>query len=49
MSPQGLRGGPDTTWIAVLAAELTHLANVGRADDSLCIVLGDGSKVTIRP
>jgi hypothetical protein len=31
-----------------LTAELTHLARVGRAGDSLCLLLG-GDKVTVRP
>lgn len=38
---------PDTT--ALIAAELTHLAATGRPDDSVCFVLGQGRKVTVRP
>jgi hypothetical protein len=38
---------PET--LAPLTAELTHLANEGRAGDSLCMVLADGCNVTIRP
>jgi hypothetical protein len=38
---------PET--LAPLTAELTHLANVGRASDSLCIMLGALRKVTVRP
>jgi len=32
-----------------LTAELTHLATVGSARDSLSLVLGDHRKVTVRP
>jgi hypothetical protein len=38
---------PDT--VALLTAELTHLASTGLATDSLCMVLGTSRKVTIRP
>jgi hypothetical protein len=37
---------PDT--VALLTAELTHLAGEGLASDSLCIPLGNSRKVTIR-
>lgn len=32
-----------------LTAELTHLAKVGRAGDSLSLLLGGDRKVTVRP
>jgi tRNA (Thr-GGU) A37 N-methylase len=35
--------------VALLTAELTHLASAGLVTDSLCLVLDDGRKVTIRP
>jgi hypothetical protein len=35
--------------LAPLTAELTHLSEVGRAGDSLSLVLGDARKVTVRP
>jgi hypothetical protein len=38
---------PET--LAPLTAELTHLANVGGAGDSLSLVLDDLRKVTVRP
>jgi hypothetical protein len=38
---------PDTA--ALLTAELTHLAREGLATDSLCLMLNDSRKVTIRP
>ena len=38
---------PET--LAPLTAELTHLSEVGRASDSLCMLLGDARKVTVRP
>jgi hypothetical protein len=38
---------PET--LVALTAELTHLANVGRAGDSLSMVLRDFRKVTVRP
>jgi hypothetical protein len=38
---------PDT--LGPLTAELTHLAEAGGAGDSLCMVLDDRRKVTIRP
>ena len=38
---------PDTE--ALLTAELAHLDAEGLADDSLCFVLRDSSKVTVRP
>jgi hypothetical protein len=38
---------PET--LAPLAAELTHLSDVGRAGDSLSLVLRDAHKVTVRP
>jgi hypothetical protein len=38
---------PET--LVPLTAELTHLANVGRAGDSLSMVLRDFRKVTVRP
>jgi hypothetical protein len=41
-----MRKHPDT--VALLTAELTHLAGEGLAGDSLCFALGDSRKVTIR-
>jgi len=38
---------PDT--LAPLAAELAHLSNVGRAGDSLTLMLRDARRVTVRP
>jgi tRNA (Thr-GGU) A37 N-methylase len=38
---------PDT--VALLTAELTHLAAEGLVTDSLCFVLEDAQKVTVRP
>ena len=35
--------------LAPLTAELTHLSNVGRAGDSLTLMLGDARMVTVRP
>jgi hypothetical protein len=35
--------------VALLTAELRHLASEGLATDSLCVVLSNGRKVTIRP
>jgi hypothetical protein len=40
-------GHPET--LAPLTAELTHLANFGRASDSLSLVLAYSRKVTVRP
>jgi hypothetical protein len=34
---------------ALITAELAHLAGGGRPDDSVCFVLSQGRKVTIRP
>jgi len=34
---------------ALLAVELTHMARQGLPNDSLCMVLGQRLKVTIRP
>jgi len=34
---------------ALLAVELTHMAREGLPSDSLCMVLGQRHKVTIRP
>jgi hypothetical protein len=38
---------PET--LDALAAELTHLSNVGRASDSLTLRLRDARSVTVRP
>jgi hypothetical protein len=38
---------PET--LGPLTEELTHLANVGRAGDSMSLVLGDTLQVTVRP
>jgi hypothetical protein len=38
---------PET--LNALAAELTHLSNVGRASDSLTLMLRDARRVTVRP
>jgi hypothetical protein len=35
--------------LAPLTAELTHLSAVGRAGDSLTMMLGDARMVTVRP
>jgi hypothetical protein len=38
---------PDT--LALLTGELTHLSRNGLTTDSLCFVLDDGDRVTVRP
>jgi hypothetical protein len=38
---------PET--LGPLTEELTHLSNVGRAGDSMSLVLGDTLQVTVRP
>jgi len=42
-----MRPHPDT--IALLTAELSHLAGVGMTTDSLCFVLADETRVTVWP
>jgi hypothetical protein len=42
-----MRPHPDT--VALLTAELSHLAGAGMPTDSLCFVLADDTRVTVWP
>lgn len=42
-----MRPHPDT--VALLTAELSHLAGAGMTTDSLCFVLADDTRVTVWP
>jgi hypothetical protein len=42
-----MRSHPDT--VALLTAELSHLAGAGMTTDSLCFVLADDTRVTVWP